>query len=50
MIKLQIYPEIWDRDASEDDTLGYLIEYYSGLREFVRQAADRGLGLVVYIN
>lgn len=28
MVKKEIYPEIWDRDPKDDDTLGYLIEYY----------------------
>jgi hypothetical protein len=44
-----IYPDIWDRDPADDDTLGYLIEHYTGLRAFVRRAADRGDGLIVTI-
>jgi hypothetical protein len=50
MTKLQIYPEIWDRDPDEDDSLGYLIEYYTDLRDFVRRTAERGHGLLVYLN
>jgi hypothetical protein len=50
MTRLQIYPEIWDRDPEEDDSLAYLIEYYTDLRDFVRRTADRGHGLLVYLN
>jgi hypothetical protein len=50
MTKLQIYPEIWDRDPKEDDSLGYLLDYYTDLRGFVRRTAERGHGLLVYLN
>jgi Domain of unknown function (DUF1877) len=50
MTRLQIYPEIWDRDPEEDDSLAYLIEYYTDLRDFVRRTAQRGHGLLVYLN
>jgi hypothetical protein len=50
MTRLQIYPEMWDRDPDEDDSLGYLIEYYTDLRDFVRRTAERGHGLLVYLN
>lgn len=50
MTKLQIYPDIWDRDPDDDDSLGYLIEYYTDLRDFVRRTAERGHGLLVYLN
>ena len=49
MLEEGIYPDIWDRDPAEDDTLGYLIEHYTDLRAFVRRAADRGDGLIVTI-
>lgn len=47
MMKEGIYPEIWDRDPEEDDTLGYLLEYYSTLREFIHDAALRNVGVVI---
>ncbi|MHC4886403.1 MAG: DUF1877 family protein [Planctomycetota bacterium] len=47
MMKKDIYPTIWDADPEEDDALGYLIEYYGELKEFIRSAAEKGLGLVV---
>jgi Domain of unknown function (DUF1877) len=50
MTRLQIYPEIWDRDPDDDDSLGYLIEYYTDLRDFVRRTAERGHGLLIYLN
>ena len=49
MLHEGIYPDIWDHDPAEDDTLGYLIEHYTALRAFVRRAADRGDGLIVTI-
>jgi hypothetical protein len=49
MMELRVYPEIWDRDPEEDDTLGYLIGHYTDLRNFVRHTADSGFGLIVYI-
>jgi hypothetical protein len=45
-----VYPEIWDRDPAEDDTLGYLLQYYDDLRGFVRRRAERREGMLVYLN
>ena len=50
MMKLQIYPEIWDRDPAEDDSFGYRAEYFGTLKSFVADAAKRRMGLVVYIS
>lgn len=50
MIAKQIYPEIWDRDPADDDTLGYLMEYVHVLRGFIGQAVNDGMGLLVYIS
>jgi hypothetical protein len=50
MTKLDIYPSIWDRAPEEDDTLGYLLEYYEQLWEFVAEAAREGEGMLVYVN
>jgi hypothetical protein len=50
MKKLEIYPSIWDRPPEEDDTLGYLLEYYEALRAFIEGAAEEGEALIVFIN
>jgi Domain of unknown function (DUF1877) len=50
MMKLGIYPEIWDRDPADDDTLGYLIEYFDDLRAFVERTAERREGMLVYLS
>jgi len=50
MTNLEIYPEIWQRDPEEDDTFGYCEEYFGVLKAFVEQAADRNLGLVIYLS
>jgi hypothetical protein len=47
MTRLGIYPSIWDRAPGEDDVLGYCIDYYGLLKNFVQDAAARGFGLVV---
>jgi Domain of unknown function (DUF1877) len=46
----EIYPDIWERDPEEDDTLEYLVEYARTLRNFLNRAVDQGLGIVVYLS
>jgi hypothetical protein len=48
MSRLEIYPDVWDRDP--DLERGYLIDNYKELRTFVRRAAERGYGLLVYLS
>ena len=50
MMAKEIYPEIWDRDPEEDDSLAYLIENVETLRSFLRETAQANLGLVVYLG
>lgn len=50
MMGAEIYPAIWDRDPADDDTLGYLVEYFGLMKPFITQAAARRLGMLVYIN
>ena len=50
MMSKEIYPEIWDRPPEEDDTIEYLMEYVGILREFLAQAVEKRLGLVVCLN
>ena len=49
MMKAEIYPEIWDRDPSKDDALGYLMEYVKVIRETLATVTARGHGLLVYL-
>jgi hypothetical protein len=49
MMELEIYPTIWDRDPKDDDTLGYLMEYYGRLKTFIHQAAENHMALILYI-
>jgi hypothetical protein len=46
MSKKEIYPDIWDRDPEEDDTLGYLLEYCPTLRDFVANQAAAGRAII----
>jgi Domain of unknown function (DUF1877) len=48
MMELAIYPEVWDRDPA--DELAYVLAYYNDLRDFVTRTAERGQGLVVWLN
>lgn len=50
MKKLEIYPDIWDRDPADDDTLGYLLEYFEQLKSFLAHGAEHNFALLVYIN
>lgn len=43
----EIYPQIWDRPQEEDDTQGYVSDYYDQLRTFVLDAAVEGEALLV---
>jgi hypothetical protein len=46
----EIYPEIWDRPPEDDDTRGYVAEYYDELRTFVIDAAVHGEALLISIT
>jgi hypothetical protein len=50
MMAAEIYPTIWDRPPSEDDTLGYVREYYDTLRDFVAGAAAESEAMIVYLT
>lgn len=50
MMRLEIYPEIWDRDPADDDTLGYLMAYVAELRNALGTAVARGHGLLVTLT
>ena len=50
MMRLEIYPEIWDRDPSGGEPLDYLIDYIGRLRAFLHQTVDQRLGLVVTLT
>ncbi|NMD36770.1 MAG: YfbM family protein [Planctomycetes bacterium] len=49
MMRLGIYPEIWDRDPAVDDTLGWCLECFSSLKAFIETANERNMGLVIRI-
>jgi hypothetical protein len=50
MMEKEIYPEIWDRDPDDDDTLGYLMEYVAILRRFLADAVKARHGAVIYLS
>jgi hypothetical protein len=50
MLAKEIYPEVWDRNPEEDDTFGYLLEYFEILRGFLSQTVDERLGILVYFT
>ncbi len=50
MMKAEIYPNIWDGDPAEDDTLGYLMEYFGVLKKFLARVAETSSGMLIYTS
>jgi hypothetical protein len=50
MMRLEIYPEIWDRDPAEEDPLGFLLEMVGVLRGALQRAVGHGHGLLVTLS
>ena len=49
MTKAGIYQEIWGRPEEEDDTLGYLLDYYEVLQSFLIQTKAANKGVIIYL-
>lgn len=47
MTRLDIYPAIWE---DHEKSLAYLMEHFNSLRAFVKTAADKKQGLLVYLQ
>ena len=47
MTAKKIYPHIWSRGSPDQETIGYLLEYFALLRGFLRQAAEAKVGIVL---
>ena len=45
MKRLDIYPDIWDRDG--DEGFAYIAEYFGTLRSFIDGCVAHDLGMVV---
>jgi hypothetical protein len=45
-----VYPNIWDRPPEEDDTRGYVEEYYDMLRSFILDAASEHEALLISVT
>ena len=50
MMAKEIYPEIWDRNPAEDDTLGYCIEGFQMLKKLFGSAAAEKFGFIITIQ
>lgn len=50
MMRAEIYPEIWDRNPGEDDTLAYVLEYFEPLKVVLHDAAQQKKGLIIYFS
>jgi hypothetical protein len=50
MMRLEIYPEIWDRDPANEDPLGYLLEMVAVLRQGLGLVVGRGHGLLLTLQ
>ena len=49
MMKQEIYPGIWDRDPSDDDTLGYCLDNFESLKRFLAEAVRLRRGMLIYL-
>lgn len=47
MEKLDIYPNIWERD--DDEGFEYIAEYFNNLKTFVSNCSKNNLGMAVYL-
>jgi hypothetical protein len=47
MEKLDIYPNIWERDGEEG--FEYIAEYFKSLRSFISNCSKHNLGMAVYL-
>ena len=50
MMKLDIYPQIWNRASDDDDVLGYCLEYAANLRRFLSHAVSNSMGMVLHLS
>lgn len=50
MMAQDVYPSIWDRDPDKQDTLGWLLEFYDELREFVRETAANNQAIIIDLS
>ncbi|MBK6694577.1 MAG: YfbM family protein [Myxococcales bacterium] len=50
MTHLEIYPDVWSRDAERDENLKYLLGYFVDLKEFIEGGAKSGEGLLVFLT
>jgi len=51
LAEAEIYPDvIWTRDEEAETNWEYLLDAFTRSRSFVREAADRGLALLAFLN
>ena len=50
MMKEDIYPTIWDRPKEEDDTLGYISEYFGELKRYIHRTCEQNMGMIVGLS
>jgi hypothetical protein len=49
MDELDIYPKDW-MESADEDALDFLLGDFDALKRFLRESAEQGLGLLVYLN
>lgn len=50
MQKLDIYPSVWSEDTDIEEEWEYLVTSFREMKQFVGQAAQADLSMIVYIN
>jgi len=49
MAAKEIYPDIWTKGPSEEESLRYLMENLDRLRGYLRETLDSGFGVLVFL-
>lgn len=50
MTELDIYPSVWDRESEFDENFSFLLEAFLELQRFIREAAERNVGVVIVMQ
>src|SRR4029079_4515466 len=50
MVRLKIYPDIWDRDPKEELLVEYCVENFNDLKRFLSRTVEGNLGMLISIQ
>lgn len=50
LTKVEVYPEIWNRPEEDRENREYIRENFEGMKKFIQNAAEKQLGLVIWMS